>query len=323
MATASELLDESLLRGARLCVVGNINRDVKTAPFASGARLFADGETTVPAIEETLGGGGANSAAVAAALGAICHFVGQVGDDALGRQLEQTLVRAGVRCYLHRSPQLATGTTINLVYDDGARHFLSCHPNNRALRFEELDLSPLAQCDHLYRADVWFSEAMLYGGNRRLFEAARGLGLATSVDVNWDPAWGQADAAEIQRRKAAIRDILPLVDLVHGNARELMEFAGADSIHAAIGRVLGSGAGSVILHHGAHGAGYFSGSEMYIEPPAPVTKAVRATGTGDVLSVCLMLLYRRAQVDWPARLRLANRIVAEYMEGRRLLIPTL
>src|SRR5262245_18948336 len=130
------MLDESLLREAKLCVVGNVNRDIKTALIAPGDYLFSDGETSIGGISETIGGGGANSAAIAARLGANCSFVGQIGDDDTGRRLEQALTRAGVHCQLHRAPNLATGSTVNLVFETGQRHFLSCHPNNNALAFE-------------------------------------------------------------------------------------------------------------------------------------------------------------------------------------------
>jgi sugar/nucleoside kinase (ribokinase family) len=71
------MLDESVFRGAKLCVVGNINRDIKTAPLRTGDYLFADGETAIDGVSETIGGGGANSAAIAAGLGADCSFIGQ------------------------------------------------------------------------------------------------------------------------------------------------------------------------------------------------------------------------------------------------------
>jgi hypothetical protein len=48
-----------------------------------------------------------------------------------------------------------------------------------------------------------------------------------------------------------------------------------------------------------------------------------ATGTGDVLSVCLMLLHRRKEIPIDEKLRFANRIVGEFIEGRRTLIPEL
>ena len=72
---------DPIFAGSSLCVVGNINRDVKTAPMWAGEHLFADGETSVSSIIETIGGGGANSAFAAASLGARVAFLGKVGAD--------------------------------------------------------------------------------------------------------------------------------------------------------------------------------------------------------------------------------------------------
>jgi radical SAM superfamily enzyme YgiQ (UPF0313 family) len=41
---------------------------------------------------------------------------------------------------------------------------------------------------------------MLYGGNERLFQKARRLGLSVSLDLNWDPQWNSGRAEEIARR---------------------------------------------------------------------------------------------------------------------------
>jgi sugar/nucleoside kinase (ribokinase family) len=317
------LLNESVFSGARLCVVGNINRDIKTSSLLPGDYLFRDGETSVAGLSETLGGGGANSAAIAAALGASSVFIGQVGADALGLRLERTLQAHRVSCRLTKVPGLSTGTTVNLVFEGGQRHFLSCHPNNTALRLENLDLEPLAEAEHLLRADIWFSDAMLYGGNERLFEAARAAGVATSIDLNWDPQWGRAPAEEVLRRKEAVRGVLPLVDVAHGNIRELNEFTGEQDLSGSVARLLAWGAGAVAVHMGAEGAGWFSRTECLAQPAAPVGKALVATGTGDVLSVCLMLLHERPGLALADKLQLANRIVAEFMEGKRQLIPSL
>ena len=81
------MLDESIFRSATLCVVGNINRDIKTAPLLPGDYIFRDGETSIAGIQETIGGGGANCAAIAARLGAAVSFIGQVGADTLGQRL--------------------------------------------------------------------------------------------------------------------------------------------------------------------------------------------------------------------------------------------
>lgn len=100
------MLDESVLRESQLCIVGNINRDIRTTPIPCGEYLFADGETSISGVYETIGGGGANSAAIAAGLGAEVSFAGCVGADETGLRLERALTTTGVRCHLKSSPEL-------------------------------------------------------------------------------------------------------------------------------------------------------------------------------------------------------------------------
>ena len=263
-------MDESIFIGSSLCVVGNINRDVKTAPVRAGEFLFSDGETEVPSILETIGGGGANSAFAAASLGARVAFLGKIGADALGNRIERTLRQHGLGAYLARDAACRTGTSIALAFENGCRHFISCLPASRALAFADLDLSALAGCRHLLRADVWFSEPMLFGGNEQLFRIARDSGTLVSLDLNWDPLWGRARAEEVAARKQAVRDVLPWVSLAHGNARELMEFTDASDLETALRRVVDWGAEAVVVHLGDKGAGYFHRGELTIEPAVPV-----------------------------------------------------
>src|SRR5215510_2293338 len=181
------MLSDVLLGAASLCIVGNINRDIKTAPIFAAEHLFRDGETAVASIVETVGGGGANSAFSAAALGARVAFLGKVGADPLGDRLEQCLNRHGISSYLAKTRQDASGTSINLTYTTGHRHFVSCLPNNQSLSLADLDLSALPGYHHLYRADIWFSRPMLFEGNKELFQIARRFGMEVSIDLNWDP----------------------------------------------------------------------------------------------------------------------------------------
>jgi sugar/nucleoside kinase (ribokinase family) len=144
-----------------------------------------------------------------------------------------------------------------------------------------------------------------------------------SLDLNWDPCWGRASRNEIQARKQAVRATLPWVNLVHGNVRELTEFAEATELKIALHRLLEWGAEAVVVHLGEKGAGYYDGDSFIIEPPARARRQVNATGTGDVLSVCVMLLHRHKAASIPERLRLANHIVAQFIEGKRQFIPRL
>lgn len=309
--------------GAPLCVVGNLNRDVKLHGVPVSSALLSDGETTVAGLTETIGGGGANSACAAAALGGRVRFVGKTGCDALAERLRQALARHGVQAHLACHPDCPTGTTIALGYRSGQRHFLSRLPNNESLTFEDLDLPALDGCGHLLRADVWFSRAMLEDGNRRLLAEARHRGLATSLDINFDPHWNSAPAFVIAERKQQLRAVLPLVDLAHGNVRELCEFTDSLELDSALGKLADWGVKAVVVHLGARGAGYFADGSLTIEPPDLASEPVHTTGTGDVLSICMILLHARSGLTVQHKLRLANRVVREFMEGRRTMIPTI
>lgn len=316
------MLDETALTQGSLIVVGNINRDVKTSPISGGAAILSDGETAAESITETIGGGGANAAFAAAALGGHVAFLGKVGDDDLGRRLQARLEKSRILARLVRDRENPTGTSIALAYDSGHRHFISHLPSSRTLRFEDLDLD-LSGFAHLLRADIWFSEPMLFGGNEKLFQWARGRNIPVSMDLNWDPLWGQGDESEINRRKQAAMDVLPLVTIAHGNIRELCACTRTDDLESALRRLEKCGAPAVLVHMGEKGAGYYSGGKLEVVPATPARRRLHATGTGDVLSVCAMLLHARQDVPVAERLKLANRIVTEFIEGKRTLIPTL
>lgn len=316
--------DESAFAGVPLCVVGSVCRDVKTAPIAAGPHLLCDGETPSPQIFETLGGGGANSATMAARLGAAVRFGGKVGDDSLGARLVAALERAGVRPLVRRDPALRTGSSIALAYTDGQRHFLSHQPNNTSLGIGDLDLPALfREGRHLLRADIWFAEPMLFGGNAALFNAAKAAGLATSLDVNFDPLWNAAEPDRIARRLAAVRELLPLVDLVHGNEAELNRFAGCSGLAESLRQLTDWGAGAVVLHLGTRGSGYYQSGRLVTSPCVPVERPVHLAGTGDLLSVCMMLLHHRNDIPIEDKLAVANHIVADYVSGRREMLEEL
>lgn len=317
------MLKEEIFQASDLCVVGNLNRDIRLAPVKPGAYLFEDGETTVEWTTETVGGGGANSACAAAALGARVGLIAKTGLDSLGQRLEETLLRHGVRAHLTKSAACSTGTSVNLSFESGHRHFLSSLPNNQSLDFDDLPLTALEGHTHLFRADVWFSRPMLAGGNERLFQYARARGMRVSLDLNWDPQWGVSGAAEVRERKLAVRRLLPWISMAHGNVRELREFTETSDLEASLRCLEEWGVESVVVHLGSEGAGYYCGGKLVIAKPAPVTRQVNTTGTGDVLSVCMMLLDHHKEMPPLEKLHFANRIVADYIEGRRNLIPRL
>jgi sugar/nucleoside kinase (ribokinase family) len=304
-----------------IAVVGNVNLDLKTSPIPASDRLLADGETSVEEIYESLGGGGANLAVAAARLGGAVHLCAAVGNDELGAKIAQALRRFGVTPHLRPKP-VATGRSINLNWDNSQRHFLSSLPHTRLLQADDVDFAELSGCRHLFRADIWFAEGMLEAGNGQVLRRARDLGMTTSLDINWDPLWSAAGSAQrVSVRQRQVLEILPLVDYVHGNERELAIFTGQADVRAACRMLTDRGAGAVVCHRGAAGSAIFSAGTGWCQVPAtPVQRIVCQTGTGDVFSAAFLLLDDLPPAE---RLMECGRIAARHLEGAADYIPRL
>jgi sugar/nucleoside kinase (ribokinase family) len=295
-----------------VAIVGNINLDVRTTAIHSGSGVLADGETSIEEIYETLGGGGANTAVAAAALGGRVYLVGCLGNDNLGGRLIAALRQFGVTPMVAQKA-VPTGRSLALTWDNHHRHFISSLPNAAELRLQDVPVAELARlgCRHLYRADIWFSPAMLFGGNLELLRQARAAGMTTSLDINWDPLWSSpAGLAAVSHRIAAVAKLLPHVTFVHGNERELSFFTGRPELNDSIAALLDAGAETVIVHRGPNGSAAAS-RDAWIEAPAcQVARVVSETGTGDVFTAAFLLL---GKTDLPERLRQCNRIAAQHL----------
>ena len=303
-------------------VVGNINLDLRTSLMAPSAALFSDGETSIGGIQETIGGGGANTAVAAAIMGGQAHFCGCLGDDELGRRLAGRMRDFGVITHFVVKP-VATGRSIALCWNNHQRHFLSSLPNNACLGEQDVDVAALAVagCRHLYRADIWFSEQMLSGGNERLLRTARARGIETSIDINWDPYWSQGrEAPAVVSRIESLWGALAHVSWVHGNERELLFFTGARDIRDAARQLLDLGAGGVIVHRGARGSAALSGSAWTEIPAFPVARIVSETGTGDVFTAAFL---SGSGMPLPELLKECSRRAADLLQGTAVYLPPL
>lgn len=100
-----------------ICVVGGINMDL----VVQVPHIPRPGETVHGgAVSRFPGGKGANQAVAASRLGASVALVGQVGEDAFGAELLETLAAAGVETSaVRRVSRTATGVALIAVATDG------------------------------------------------------------------------------------------------------------------------------------------------------------------------------------------------------------
>lgn len=305
-----------------VAIVGNLNLDVRTSPIPSSVVLTSDGETSVMEIDESIGGGGANTAAAVALMAGEAHLCCAVGADELGARLCRFLEGLGVRVHPAVKP-VATGRSIALTWESHQRHFVSCLPNTRLLEEADIDLEALirAGCRHLYRADVWFGDLMLAEGNASLFRRARRSGMETSLDVNWDPLWTSSGETErVRERIALLKSGLGFVSFVHGNERELALFTGAKSVERSARLLRDWGAGAVIVHQGAKGCAAATSAGWIEVPAVPVTRIVGEAGTGDVFTAAFLL---SPHLPMEERLRECAAAAARHLQGSPRYTPAL
>jgi sugar/nucleoside kinase (ribokinase family) len=99
--------------------------------------------------------------------------------------------------------------------------------------------------------------------------------------------------------------------------RELCTFADGPDLARALRSVSRWGARAVVVHLGAKGSGYYADGRLLRSPCVRAARVVNATGTGDLLSVVMILLHRRGG-GVTEKLHMANRIVSDYVSGAGL-----
>ena len=114
-----------------------------------------------------------------------------------------------------------------------------------------------------------------------------------------------------------------IIGILSRGVRELCEFTDSPGLEAALNRLADEGVKAVVVHLGQRGAGFWAEGKLTVEPPWPAHAVVNSTGTGDVLSICMILLHARHDLPIQEKLHCSNQVVSEFMEGRRALIPAI
>jgi sugar/nucleoside kinase (ribokinase family) len=230
------------------------------------------GTALVETIEQSLGGNGANAAYAAGKLGVPVRLVGMVGEDAFGELVLAKLNSAGVDTGGIRRSVASTATTVVLVGSRGDRRFL-----HRLGSSGEFDLDPdefereIQPGMTHYHLATPFTLPRMRKVYPELLRRARGRGLVTSLDTQWDSQgkWMSELAA-----------CLPLVDLLFANDEEARMLTGSTDPVKQAAVLREHGASAIVLKRGPEGCAVFGDCEEFHVPAFPVT-AVDTTGAGD------------------------------------------
>jgi sugar/nucleoside kinase (ribokinase family) len=250
---------------------GNLVVDTLARPVVLNAVRW-DATVWVDALEQQIGGNGANTSFTLATLGVPVRLVGAVGDDSFGEFVTGRLANAGVDVAHVARLQAPTPATIALVREDGARALLH-RPGASAEAFAELpELTPnlIAGCTVFHLANP-FGLPNMRAHAARAQRRAQAAGLFTTMDTGWDSRgeWMQVVSASLAE-----------TDLLFTNGDEASALTGCADADCAARALRESGAKTVVVKLG--GRGCLVADEAGIAHlPAFAVTALDTTGAGD------------------------------------------
>lgn len=265
--------DSSSSLQSPIVVVGSANADI----YVEIDRLPKEGETIAAVTGQTLAGGkGANQACCAARLSSSpTYFVGQIGNDANGKLIEESLqgVRLDCLCRVDDAPtghavvMLQPNTGVNSIIIVGGAN-MSCWPSS--LRDSQLHL--------LSKAGILLLQREIPDRiNLLAAKAAKESGVPVILDV------GGIEAPIPE-------ELMKSVDILSPNETELARLTAMptdsfDDIVQAVVKCHQRGVKQVLVKMGEKGSVLFiEGEEPIIQPIVPAPQVVDTTGAGDTFT---------------------------------------
>ncbi len=232
----------------------------------------------------TLGSSSAIFASNLSSLGTDVSFVGMIGKDQFGDLCIDSLeANDVVTDLIIRSDELKTGATIILNYDEDRA--MVTHPgamNHFCLK--DIPFNNLTSAMHLHLSSIFLQPA-LKPDVLKLFKEAKGIGLTTSLDVQWDP---------YEKWDIPLMELLPFVDVFLPNKQELAHLTGKEDYHDALESIRDV-ANIVAVKLGSAGSACMSGGKITHMEPFLNKDVVDAIGAGDSFNAGFISRYVRKE----------------------------
>lgn len=244
----------------------------------------------------TLGSSTAIACVLMQRLGLATGFAGLIGEDDHGRFCRAALADAGIELSgLVTSSEVETGITISVSYA-GDRLLLTRAGAMATFAADMVAADLLARARHVH-VGSFFLQHGLRPGLADLFRQAKAQGCSLSLDPGWDPteAWDPA----------ALRAVLPLLDVFLPNRDEAMAMTGAADLPAALDALHDMGATEIAVKLGREGGGVSLAGAGFTTAPGHVVEVLDTTGAGDSFNAGY-LAARLSGRSIAERLRLAN-----------------
>lgn len=247
--------------------------------------------------EEVCGGSAANSMAALARLGLRLAFVGQVGDDRLGRLFAGDMAANGVAFPLAPIDQ-PTGRCLIIVSPDGHRTMNTAIGASEYLPPAAFDSAIAGEAAIVYVEGYMWRTEEPRAAVRAALQVARAHGRRTAFTLSSEFCVRQHHDDFVGLLDAG------LVDILLANEGELAELSGLSDFEAGIAW----GAARVpllITTRGPDGAIAIEGGRRYETPAEPFGAIVDTTGAGDLFAAGLLAGIAQGR-DLPTCLRMGS-----------------
>lgn len=261
-------MTDNLQKRYEVIVIGELNVDLILNRIDSFPEVGK--EILASNMDLVLGSSSAIFASNLSSLGANVAFLGKIGTDSFGDLVISSLQDKGVNTdMIIRDKELKTGATIVLNYGEDRANVT--HPGAMEhLSINDLSEEKLKEANHVHISSI-FLQPKLKESIYDIFKLVKGLGLTTSLDVQWDPA---------EEWDLDLKKILPFVDVFLPNEQELLHLTRETDLQKAIDKIAGYG-NLTVVKRGIRGSICCKGGTQ-IELSAYVNKnIIDAIGAGD------------------------------------------
>ena len=226
----------------------------------------------VPKLEMRLGGLAGVTASAFCQLGGKAAFLGRVGKDGFGDYLLSALQGNGVDTGgVKRVDATHSSATVVLIDEAGERTFLHHVGANAETCEQDIDLDLVKQARVLHWGGPAIMPQLDGAPMGRVFEKARALGVATSMDTCYD---GKGVWLPL------IEPSLPHLDIIFSSFEEACQYTGCGTPETIADFYLGYGVKIAVIKLGSEGIYVKRGGES-CRLPAHRVNVVDTTGAGD------------------------------------------
>ena len=263
-----------------VAIAGEINLDLVLDGI--GEVMPVERELLASEFRVTLGSSAAILAHNLSALGARVGFASLAAKDDFARMALAFLAERGVDLSGIRHSDGPAGSGVTVVVNHGAsRHILSYLGTTAEIAAKHLDLEYLCSARHFHLSSLFLLKG-LHRDLPAIFRAIKQRGLTISLDTNDDPddRWG-----------GVLDELLPMVDVLLPNERELLRMTGGADIDRSLSLIVEK-VPLVAVKRGALGTIVQQGRNRHVLPAFPVAP-VDAIGAGDSFNAGFLACYVR------------------------------